>query len=226
MILDWKLADEALRNIKVIGNENNQPVDIIGSVKGLKCIGIGTDAAVFHYHKTPNYVFKVYSDQALKKKEVEEYVYEHLKGSRYFPKLYGNGTNYIVLSFEQGVTLYDCLLQGIPITEQAILDVEEAREYVRSQGLNPRDIHLKNILLQNGRGKVLDVSEYIKKGNDQRWEHLLWAYKNFYHYISGKQVPLWLLEVIKHWYCRINLASFVLGEFPGRVSRHFFRQRK
>ncbi|MCH6268572.1 serine/threonine protein kinase, partial [Neobacillus citreus] len=164
--------------------------------------------------------------QALKKKEVEKYVYEHLKGSRYFPQLYGSGINYIVLSFEEGVTFYDCLLQGIPITEQAIQDVEEAREYVRSQGLNPRDIHLKNILLQNGRGKVLDVSEYVKKGNDRRWEHLVWAYKNFYSFISGIQVPLWILKTIKHWYFRINSASFVLKEFSERVSRFLFKQRK
>jgi serine/threonine-protein kinase RIO1 len=226
MIPDWKLADEALKNIKVIGNENNQPVNIIGVAEGLKCIGIGTDAAVFHYHKTPNYVFKVYSSQAIKKKEVEEYVYEHLKGSSYFPEFYGNGTNYIVLSFEQGVTFHDCLLQGIPITEQAILDVEEAREYVRSQGLNPRDIHLKNILLKNGRGKVLDVSEYVKMGNDHRWKHLVWAYKNIYPFISGIQVPLWILETIKHWYFRIDLASIVLEEFSQRVSWLFFKQRK
>ncbi|MED1467627.1 serine/threonine protein kinase [Bacillus salipaludis] len=226
MIPDWKLADEALRNIEVIGNENNHPVNIIGFAEGLKCIGIGTDAAVFYYHRTPAYVFKVYSSQALKKKDVEEYVYEHLKGSRFFPKLYGNGANYIVLSFEQGVTFNDCLLQGIPITEQAIRDVEDAREYVRSQGLNPRDIHLKNILLQNGRGKVLDVSEYVKKGNDHRWEHLVWAYKNFYPFISGVQVPLWILATIKHLYFRIDLASFVLEEFSGRVSRLFLKNRK
>lgn len=226
MISEWKLADEALKNIEVIGYENNQPVNIIGFAEGLKCIGIGTDAAVFRYHKTPNYVFKVYSSEALEKKEVEEYVYEHLKGSCYFPKLYGKGTNYIVLSFEQGVTFYDCLLQGIPITEQAILDVEKAREYVRSQGLNPRDIHLKNILFQNGRGKVLDVSEYVKEGNDNRWEYLVWAYKNFYPLISGVQVPLWILETIKHWYFRIDSASFMLEEFSQRVSQLFFGQRK
>ncbi|GHH98693.1 serine/threonine protein kinase [Neobacillus kokaensis] len=224
MISDWKLADEALRNIQVIGSENNQSVTIMGAAEGLTCIGIGTDAAVFHYHKTPDVVFKVYSSQALKKKEVEEYVYEHLKGARYFPTFYGSGTNYIVMSFEQGVTLYECLVQGIPVPEQAILDVEEAREYIRRQGLNPRDIHLKNILLQNGRGKVLDVSEYVQKGNDYRWEHLLWAYKNFYPFISGTPVPVWILETIKQWYFRINLASFMLGNFSKRWN--FFRQRK
>ena len=61
------------------------------------------------------------------------------------------------------MTLFDCVLQGIHIPEQVINDVEDAREYVRNKGLNPRDIHLKNILLQNGRAKILDVSEYISQ---------------------------------------------------------------
>lgn len=200
MIPDWKMADEALKNIEVKGHENNQPVTIIGFAAGLTCVGIGTDAAVFRFDKTPNYVFKVYSAEALKKKDIEKRVYERLKQCSYFPLLYGAGPNYIVLSFEQGVTLYDCLLQGIPIPEQVIQDVEEAREFIRSQGLNPRDIHLKNVILQNGRGKVIDVSEYIKEGNDNRWEHLVWAYKNFYPFISGVNVPLWILETIKLWY--------------------------
>ena len=69
--------------------------------------------------------------------------------------------NYLVLSFEEGITLYDCLLQGIPIPKQAIKDVDDAREYVRQKGLNPRDIHLKNVFLQNGRAKIIDVSEYV-----------------------------------------------------------------
>lgn len=78
--------------------------------------------------------------------------------------------------------------------------MEEAREFIRQKGLNPRDIHLKNILLQNGRGKILDVSEYKKPGNDFRWEHLKKAYEDYYHLIDGKPVPFWLLETIRRWY--------------------------
>src|SRR5690606_26217314 len=47
----------------------------------------------------------------------------------------------LVLSYEEGKTLFDCILEGIHIPEQVIQDVEEAREYARSKGLNPRDIH-------------------------------------------------------------------------------------
>ncbi|SFT09017.1 serine/threonine protein kinase [Paenibacillus sp. BC26] len=226
MVADWKQVEEALRDIEVVGHENNKPVSVIGFSDDLRCIGIGTDAAVFYYPNTPDYAFKVYSAQSLEKKEAEAEIYKRLEGSPYFAHCYGSGPNYLVLSFEQGITLYDCLLQGVHVPEQVIQDVEHAREFVRSLGLNPRDIHLKNVLLQEGRGKVLDVSEYIKEGNDSRWEHLVWTYKHFYPLISEVQVPLWILETITNWYNRIDTASFGIEDFSKRVSQLFFGKRK
>lgn len=85
-----------------------------------------------------------------------------------------------------------------------INDVEDAREYICSRELNPRDIHLKNILLQNGRAKVLDVSEYILPGNDFRWEDLKTGYEQYYPLIDGKPVPFWLVETIRKWYNQQN----------------------
>ncbi len=163
-------------------------------------MGVGTDAAVFRHRELTDVVFKVYSSQATVKKETEESVYLRLGKSPYFPALYGKGSNYIVLSYEEGITLFDCLVEGIEVPEQAIQDVEEARRYTRSIGLNPRDIHLKNVLLQQGRGKVIDVSEYARPGNDQRWEHLLWGYRFIYPYLRGRKVPVWVLEAIKRFY--------------------------
>lgn len=226
MTPDWKQAEAALSQIEVIGNERNEPVTIRGYADGLRCIGIGTDAAVFQYDNTPSYAFKVYSTQSEAKKEIEQSVYSRLQGSPYFPRLFGTGENFLVLSFEHGLNLYDCLLQGVPVPEQVIKDVEAAREFIRDRGLNPRDIHLKNVLLQDGRGKVLDVSEYVKEGNDNRWEHLLWVYSRFYPFIEGVQVPSWILDTIKHWYNQIDTANFILEEFAQRVSDLFFGRRK
>lgn len=223
---DWKRAEEALKLVEVTGYENNRPVSVIHVPENLRCIGIGTDAAVFYDPTAPEYAYKVYSAQALEKKDVEAGIYDRLAGSRYFARCYGVGPNYLVLSLEQGMTLYDCLLQGVPVPEQAIQDVEEARQFVRSRGLNPRDIHLKNVLLQEGRGKVLDVSEYIQEGNDNRWEHLAWAYQHVYPLIKGTKVPLWMLEAVTNWYNRIDTASFGIEDFAKRVSGLFFGKRK
>ncbi|MNR34213.1 hypothetical protein D3C85_1519620 [compost metagenome] len=107
-----------------------------------------------------------------------------------------------------------------------IQDIEDAREFVRSQGLNPRDIHLKNVLLHEGRGIVLDVSEYIQEGNDNRWEHLVWAYHHVYPLISDVQVPIRILDTITNLYNRIDSASFRIEDFTRRVSRLFKSDRK
>ncbi len=200
MFPEWKQADHVLQHVNVIGNRNNEPVTVTGGVPGLRCIGIGTDAAVFRYEKLPAYAYKVYTADAIQKKDVEAHVYARLAGSRFFPQCYGAGNNYLALSFERGYTLYECLLRGIPVPEQVMIDVEQAREFVRARKLNPRDIHLKNVLLQEGRAKIVDVSEYVKDGNDYRWEHLMWAYERFYPFIQGAKVHSFILNTISYWY--------------------------
>jgi hypothetical protein len=173
----WQNAAKALELITVTENPGNEPVTIEGAVDGFSCIGVGTDAAVFQSLSAPGYAFKIYAEGKKDKLEAEAEVYSKLGSSPYFSECYGATDRLLVLKFEDGLTLFDCLLQGVRVPEQVIKDVENARAYVREKGLNPRDIHLKNILLQGGRAKLLDVSEYIKPGNDFRWEHLYKAYR-------------------------------------------------
>ncbi|RUL54016.1 serine/threonine-protein kinase [Lysinibacillus antri] len=197
---DWAIARDSLSKITVVSNPNNELVTIHGIANDLKCIGIGTDAAVFQSVHVPQYAFKVYAKDKKSKVKIEQNVYYILGGSPYFSTCYAADEEYLVLSYEAGTSLFDCILQGIHIPKQIIQDVDDAREYVRKRGLNPRDIHLKNILLQNGRAKVLDVSEYTVPGNDFRWEHLKKGYEQYYHLIDGRPVPFWLAEAIRKWY--------------------------
>jgi serine/threonine protein kinase len=150
-------------------------------------------------HK-PHLAFKVYSDEKIYKIARETEVYSKLGHSEYFPQFYGSGSNFLILSYEEGITLYDCLLKGIHIPEQVIDDVENARKFASEKGLNPRDIHLKNILLHEGRAKILDVSEYMKPGNDKRWEYLKEGYYLYYDIIDGKSLPHWMIETVRKWY--------------------------
>jgi hypothetical protein len=219
MAVEWKAAEEAIARIQVTGDDSNRQVEIIGEAEGLSLIGIGTDAAVFYWEAAPSFAYKVYSDHALHKKSIERDVYKQLEGIPYYPILYGEGDNYLAISYEPGPTLQDCLVEGIPVPPQAIQDVEEARRLVRERGLNPRDIHLKNVILQNGRAKVLDVSEYIKSGNDKRWEHLVWAYEKFYAAIEGRRIPEWLLEAVKKSYNKLDQSSLSLEDVAARVNR-------
>lgn len=221
---DWKQAETALSYIEVRKNDRNELVTIEGESDDLECIGVGTDAAVFVYKPIPAYAYKLYAVEALSKKEAEMKVYQALVGCPYFPVFYGAGDRYMVISNEKGITLYDCLLQGVQVPKQVIDDVEAARTFVREKGLNPRDIHLKNILLQDGRGKVLDVSEYVQSGNDQRWEHLRWAYDNFYPLIEGKKLPISILEAVKKRYYRLDPSNENLMNFAAHIKKLFFRK--
>lgn len=218
---DWKYAVKDLSKISISSNPNNEPVTIHGSSDRLNCIGIGTDAAVFQSFEHPEYAYKMYADDRVEKIQIERRVYDLLENSPYFSTCFGYSDHYLVLSFEEGITLYDCLLQGKPIPHQVIQDVDDARAYVRQKGLNPRDIHLKNVILQNGRAKIIDVSEYVKPGNDLRWEHLKRAYDQYYHLIEGKPIPLRLIEIIRRRYNQRNNDSSTIEDFISKSYKFF-----
>lgn len=221
----WQDAARSLYGITVISHSNNEPVTIEGAVEGMRCVGVGTDAAVFQSFAVPQYAFKVYADGKEDKLEAEKKVYNLLGSSSFFSTCYGATERFLVLKFEEGPTLFDCLLQGIYVPKQAIEDVEHARKYVRERGLNPRDIHLKNIILQNGHAKLIDVSEYIKPGDDYRWEHLKLAYKEHYYLFESKPVPFWLLDTIRNWYHYWHRYSSSFDEFMRIVAKQMgYRQ--
>lgn len=204
----WDIAQNVLSKVKVTSNGENELVTVKGNSDKFKCIGMGTDAAVFRHVYMPHYAFKVFSNDKLEKIEIENKVYSKLCNSKYFPVYYGRGVNFLVISYEEGITLYDCLLKGIHIPKQLIQDVDNARNYVLNRGLNPRDIHLRNILLHEGRAKLLDVSEYMKPGNDNRWEYLKEGYQKYYHLFDGKALPRWIIEIVRKGYNQAKLGSF------------------
>lgn len=221
---DWDKVFLSLSKIKAFSNANNQPVTISGDLDDLKCIGVGTDAAVFHSLSTPDYAFKLYAKDKVNKVKVEANVYHILGDSPFFSTCFASYEEYLVLSYEEGKTLFDCILQGIHIPEQVVIDVENAREYVKNKGLNPRDIHLKNILLQNGRAKIIDVSEYVLPGNDYRWEHLKKGYEQYYHLIDGNSVPFWLVETIRKWYNQRAENSSSFEEFTKTILKLLYKK--
>jgi hypothetical protein len=220
---EWQSVIPNLNKLVIKANANNEPVSIDGDPDGLVLVGTGTDAAVFRSMHLPHLAFKVYADEKREKKAVEEYVYDLLGSSSYFSKKIGSGENFLVLSFEEGTTLFDCVLQGIPIPPEVIDEVEEARDHIRNQGLNPRDMHLKNILLHKGKVKIIDVSEYILPGNDHRWEYLKRGYEQYYRYIDGKPVPSWLVETVRTWFNQTRGPQFTFEEFMKKVMSLTFR---
>lgn len=211
--MDLKIIEKELSKVNVTSHGDNELVTVKKHSDAFECVGVGTDAAVFRFIDNPDLAFKVFSNDKMYKIELESGVYLKLSQSDYFPVYHGKGSNFLVISYEEGVTLYDCLLKGIHIPKQIIDDVDNARRYAFDKGLNPRDIHLKNVLLHEGRAKIVDVSEYLNPGNDKRWEYLKEGYQEHYHLIDGKALPRWIIETVRKWYNQTPSESFKVHDF-------------
>lgn len=223
---DWDRIWPSLAEIKVVSNPHNEVVTVCNMADDVRCIGVGTDAAVFQSVHQPKYAFKIYAEDKRDKVAIESSVYQTLGDVSYFPHCFATTEKGLVLSYEAGKTLYDCIVEGIHIPARVVDAVEEARDYIRSRGLNPRDIHLKNIILQDGQVKIIDVSEYQKTGDDFRWEHLQKAYKQYYHLIDGRAVPLWLVEAIRKRYNQQRRQSFSYDDFVKSILRFVYKLTK
>lgn len=206
-------TEELLTQVTLRGKAENQPVELLNLPHQMEIVGIGTDGAVLRIKGEEQRVYKFFPDDRLNKLDQEYAVYQKLGGNHFFSKCLGKGHNYLILSYEEGPTLYQCLEKGILIPKQVIQDVEDARDFVRQQGLNPRDIHLKNVILQSGRAKLIDVADYTKSGDDGRWDHLREGYEKYYHLIREKTIPLWVLDLVRRRYLSqekgFSIPSFV-----------------
>jgi hypothetical protein len=214
---DADSVDQSLRQIRIRAHASNEAVTIEWLPPVLRLVGYGTDAVVVHHPKLPDHVFKVYAPETVALVDDEYHCYQQLAGSDFFPVCAGRGDFYLVLSYEPGPTLYECLVQGIPVEEQVIADVEAARRYARHIGLHPKDIHLKNVLVQDGRAKILDVSKYVLPGDDDPvWENLAEGYRRFYPLIQGRRIPVWVIERAKRIY-KASPEQFSLDAFAARM---------
>ncbi|MEB3232924.1 MAG: serine/threonine protein kinase, partial [Leptolyngbyaceae bacterium] len=63
--------------------------------------------------------------------------------------------------------------------------------YSRTRGLRPHDVHGKNVMMMNGRGLVVDISDFLNEGSGSAWAD----FKRFYYWVyrpllSPFQIPI------------------------------------
>ncbi|HEY4410402.1 MAG TPA: hypothetical protein VGO87_11010, partial [Acidimicrobiia bacterium] len=129
-----------LEGIRITAWAHNEPITVEHIPEPLRFVGKGTDAIVVAHPGLPELAFKVYAPQTIGCLADEYEAYRRLGASPYYATCLGRGDFYLVLTYEPGPTLYDCLVQGIPIPASAMADVEAARRYARSVGLHPKDV--------------------------------------------------------------------------------------
>jgi hypothetical protein len=166
---------ELLTQIQIKSSFTNNPVIVEQLPAPWQLLGAGNYAAVCSHPDYPQQVVKIYAP-GLAGCEEETEVYRRLGTHPAFSECLYAGANFLVLKRLYGTTLYDSVHQGLSIPDRVIQDIDIALDYARTQGLNPFDVHGRNVMMSEGRGFVVDVSDFLHPGTCPKWGHLKQAY--------------------------------------------------
>lgn len=168
-----------LPRLAIRSADPREPVEVISVPKPWRLVGAGNYAAVVMHPEVPDKVVKVYAEGRPGLREEVE-VYRKLGRHPAYSECYGAGDTFLVLKRLNGVTIYECLRRGIRIPEKVIRDIDAALEYARKRGLTPHDVHGKNVMMIEGRGVVVDVSDFLKDEYCVMWSDFKKSYYALY----------------------------------------------
>lgn len=194
---------DLLPHLHVASINPRDPVKVYALPSPWEIVGTGNYAAVFSHPRFPDLVVKIYAPgRSGIESEIE--VYQHLGEHPAFSQCFYSEVPFLILKRINGITLYDCVHEGIFIPEQVILDIDAALEYAKQRGLRPHDVHGRNVILSHGRGVVIDVSDFLHQGLIARsWIDLRWAYYAIYQPVIARfswRVPYSLLNLVRKCY--------------------------
>ena len=196
------IENELLTKIELQSPSPFDPIIVKNQSKSWRTIGSGNYAGVFAHESNPNWVVKIYGRNPEElKKEIE--VYKKLGNHESYSRLLDYGENYLILKKLEGITLFDALVKGVPIPENVIQDIDAGLEYARKIGLNPFDVHGKNVVMHNGRGYIVDVSDFYKQGICHKWKDLKKAYYKIYRPYILKfhpPIPFFIVDGVRKGY--------------------------
>jgi hypothetical protein len=202
MLKPWLLEIEhqLLPQLEIYSKQPYDPIVVHYIPKPWKLLGSGNYAAVLLHPNYSDLVVKVYAPGRPGIEEETE-VYRRLGKHPAYSECLHAGENYLVLRRLTGVTLYKCLQRGLPIPRQVIQDIDEALAYAVNRGLNPHDVHGKNVMMKDGRGLVVDVSDFMKQEYCPMWDDLKNAYDRFYYpWVRKMPIPNFALNVVRRSY--------------------------
>lgn len=174
---------------------------LISYGESLKFVGAGRSAFVFRV-KSSNKAIKLFFPRFTHLAKEEGEIYKKLQGISYYPEVYEVGSNYIVMDYVEGQTLFECMSSGVIITLTHLKEIDYALLLASNQGLNPSDIHLRNIFITSvGAIKIIDVARFRQKKDCRQWENLKKSHKQFYRKrLFPKKIPAFLLNIIAFFY--------------------------
>lgn len=191
-----------LPELRIHCPDPHDPVQVLELPRPWHLLGCGNYAAVLHHPLHPDRVVKVYGP-GRPGLEQEAEVYRRIGSHPAFSRCFHAGEGYLVLRRLHGTTLYDCLRQGIVIPPRVIADVDAALAYAVARGLYAHDVHGRNVMLYQGRGRIVDISDFLNPEPCRAWADLRWAYRTIYRPLIAPlrlRVPGKLLDGVRRGY--------------------------
>ena len=214
------IYQELLPNFQIESVDPHNPVEVRSIPDHWRLIGAGNYAAVVYHFDYPDHVVKIYAPGRPGFSEEVE-VYRRLGSHPAFSNCMYAADGFLVLKRLHGVTLYDCIHLGLRIPEQVIQDIDQALDYARGCGLHPHDVHGRNVMMLEGRGLVVDISDFLNEETCSKWNDLKKAYYWLYRPLLSPlrlRVPYFVLDAVRTNYRRlaklIRNSPFGLAQGP------------
>jgi hypothetical protein len=208
------IDQELLPRLQIESVNPYDPIRVNYIPRPWQLLGKGNYAAVVYHPDYPDYVVKIYAPRRPGYEEEVE-VYRRLGVHPGFSECFYAQDGFLVLKRLYGKTLYDCVHLGLPIPAQVIRDVDEALDYAKSRGLNPHDVHGRNVIIHEGRGLVADISDFLDPDPCSKWENLKRAYYWFYLPVLRPlrlRVPYSVLDSIRKCYRLVGYLKRLCGK--------------
>jgi hypothetical protein len=223
-----RVREELLCGVAIATPSPYDPVIVQSLPQPWQLIGTGNYAAVFGHPNYPEQVVKVYAP-GREGWEEEVEVYRRLRSHPAFSECFyaaqfesvnGNKMPFLILKRLHGVNLYECVHRGLKIVPRVIKDIDRALDYAREQGLHPHDVHGRNVMMWQGRGLVVDVSDFLKTTDDcSAWVDL----KRAYYWLYRPLVAPLKLRISYQWLNGVRKGYRV---YRRMIKRLLFWQRR
>jgi hypothetical protein len=169
------IDQDLLPGLQIESVNPRDPIKVKHLPQPWRLLGKGNYAAVVDHPDYPECVVKIYAPGRPGYEEEVE-VYRRLGSHPAFSECLYAADGFLVLKRLDGITLYDCMHLGLPIPQQVIQDIDKALDYARSRGLYPHDVHGRNVMMHQGRGLVVDISDFLDQEACSKWNDLKKAY--------------------------------------------------
>ncbi|AUT00595.1 serine/threonine protein kinase [Nostoc sp. CENA543] len=215
------IHQDLLPEFQVESVNPHDPVEIRYLPHPWQLIGRGNYAAVVNHPEYQDVVVKIYAPGRPGFAEEVE-VYRRLGSHSAFSECLYAQDGCLVLKRLYGVTLYDCIQRGLRIPKQVIEDIDQALDYARQRGLYPHDVHGRNVMMYEGRGLVVDISDFLHEEQCSKWDNLKRAYYLVYRPILSPlrlKIPYFLLNFVRKTYrCFTNFKEKTQKSVPPSAS--------